>query len=100
VDAVKIGRVSGTVVATICSPVFENRKLLFVDLLDLDGNETGKDVIAVDVVGAGAGETVLVLDEGNGARQVLHAPDAPVRAVVVGVVDEIETLRTSPARRR
>jgi microcompartment protein CcmK/EutM len=91
VVAVKIGRVAGTVVATICAPVFENRKLLFVELLDLDGNETGRDVIAVDAVGAGAGETVLVLDEGNGARQVLEAPDAPVRAVVVGIVDEIET---------
>ena len=86
----KIGRVAGTVVATICSPALEGRKLLFVDLLDLKGNETGKDLIAVDAVGAGAGETVLVLDEGNGARQVLEAPDAPVRAVVVGVVDEIE----------
>jgi len=43
----------------------------------------------VDAVGAGAGETVLVLDEGNGARQVLEAPDAPVRAVIVGVVDEL-----------
>ena len=89
----KIGRVAGTVVATICSPVFENRMLLFVDLLDLDGKETGKNVIAVDAVGAGAGETVLVLDEGNGARQVLTAPYAPVRAVVVGIVDEIETIR-------
>jgi microcompartment protein CcmK/EutM len=86
----KIGRVAGTVVSTICVPDLENRKLLFVDLLDLDGNETGKDVIAVDVVGAGAGETVLVLDEGNGARQVLKAPDAPVRAAVVGVIDELE----------
>ena len=85
----KIGRVAGTVVATICSPVFEGRRLLMVDLLDLDGTETGKDVIAVDSVGAGAGETVLVLDEGNGARQVLDAPDAPVRAVVVGVVDDV-----------
>ena len=85
----KIGRVAGTVVSTICVPVFENRKLLFVDLLDLDGNETGRDVIAVDAVGAGAGETVLILDEGNGARQVLEAPDAPVRAVVVGVIDEL-----------
>ena len=86
----KIGRVAGTVVTTICSPVFEGRRLLMVDLLDLDGNETGKDVLAVDSVGAGAGETVLVLDEGNGARQVLQAPDAPVRAVVVGIVDEID----------
>ena len=85
----KIGRVAGTVVSTICLPVFENRRLLFVDLLDLDGKETGADVIAVDAVGAGAGETVLVLDEGNGARQVLEAPDAPVRAVVVGVIDDL-----------
>jgi len=81
------------VVATICSPALEGRKLLFVDLLDLKGNETGKDLIAVDTVGAGAGETVLVLDEGNGARQVLSAPNAPVRAVVVGIVDKIETIR-------
>ena len=86
----KIGRVAGTVVTTICSPALENRKLLFVDLLDLEGNETGKDLIAVDAVGAGAGETVLVLDEGNGARQVLEAPDAPIRAVIVGVIDQIE----------
>ena len=88
----KIGRVAGTVVATICSPIFEGRRLLMVDLLDLEGNETGNDVIAVDSVGAGAGETVLVLDEGNGARQVLQAPNAPVRAVVVGVIDEIEQI--------
>jgi microcompartment protein CcmK/EutM len=90
VVAVKIGRVAGTVVATICSPALEGRKLLFVDLLDLKGNETGRDLIAVDAVGAGAGETVLVLDEGNGARQVLEAPDAPIRAVIVGVIDQIE----------
>ena len=86
----KIGRVAGTVVATICSPVFEGRRLLMVDLLDDKGKATGRDLIAVDTVGAGAGETVLILDEGNGARQVLKAPDAPVRAVVVGVIDEIE----------
>jgi microcompartment protein CcmK/EutM len=90
VVAVKIGRVAGTVVATICSPVFEGRRLLMVDLLDEKGRATGRDLIAVDSVGAGAGEMVLILDEGNGARQVLQAPDAPVRAVVVGIVDEIE----------
>jgi microcompartment protein CcmK/EutM len=85
----KIGRVAGTVVSTICVPDIEDRKLLFVDLLDLEGRETGVDAIAVDAVGAGAGETVLVLDEGNGARQVLEAPNAPIRAVVVGVIDEL-----------
>ncbi len=85
----KIGRVAATVVATIQVPALDGRRLLLVDLLDIDGRATGQDVIAVDAVGAGAGETVLVLDEGNGARQVLGAPQAPVRAVVVGIVDEL-----------
>lgn len=85
----KIGRVAATVVATIRVPVLDGRRLLLVDLLGLDGNPNGRDLIAVDAVGAGAGETVLILDEGNGARQVLGAPQAPVRAVIVGIIDEL-----------
>jgi microcompartment protein CcmK/EutM len=77
------------VVSTIKHPALDGRRLLMVDLIDLEGRPTGRDLIAVDSVGAGAGETVLVLDEGNGARQVLSAPEAPVRAVIVGIVDEI-----------
>ena len=53
------------------------------------GEPTGGYVIAVDTVGAGAGETVLVLDEGNGARQILGGADLPVRSVVVGIVDDL-----------
>jgi ethanolamine utilization protein EutN len=86
---VKIGRVVGTVVSTISAPVFEHRRLLLVDLVDSAGRPTGNYTIAVDAVDAGAGESVLVLDEGNSARQVLDAPDAPVRAVVVGIIDEL-----------
>jgi len=85
----KIGHITGTVVSTIHLPIFAGRRLLLVDILDLDGTPTGDYLIAIDTVDAGAGETVLVLDEGNGARQVLNEPDAPVRAVVVGIVDEI-----------
>jgi microcompartment protein CcmK/EutM len=84
---VKIGHVAATVVSTIKHPVLDGRRLLMVDILDADGAPSGVDLIAVDAVGAGAGETVLVLDEGNGARQVLGAPEAPVRAVIVGIVD-------------
>ncbi|MCP4202511.1 MAG: EutN/CcmL family microcompartment protein [bacterium] len=87
----KLGRVSGTVVSTICSPAYEDRKLLLCDLIDASGVATGDYTIAVDQVGAGAGEDVLILDEGNSARQVLEWPDAPVRAVIVGIVDEVRT---------
>ena len=85
----KIGRVVATVVSTISVAALDGRRQLLVDLLDLSGKPTGKDLIAVDTVGAGAGEMVLVLDEGNGARQILDAPEAPIRAVIVGIVDQL-----------
>ena len=68
----KLARVSGNVVSTISNAIYDGRKLLLCDLLDERQNETGDYLIAVDHVGAGAGETVIVLDEGNGARQVLN----------------------------
>ena len=85
----KVGRVVGTVVSTISAPVFEGRRLLLCDLLDAAGKPDGSYLICVDTVGSGAGETVLILDEGNSARQVIGQPTAPVRALVVGVVDQL-----------
>ncbi len=87
----KIARATGTVVSTFNSPSLDGRTLLLCDLLGPDLQPTGDYLIAVDAIGAGAGETVLLLDEGTGARQVLADPDAPIRTVVVGIVDEVET---------
>ncbi len=84
-----IGKVIGTVVATIKISHLEGCKLLLVDQLDLRGQETGYYDIAVDVAQAGPGDTVLVIDEGNGARQILGLDPGAVRAVIVGVVDEV-----------
>jgi len=84
-----IGKVIGTVVSTIKISHLYSRKLLLVDQLDLRGNETGDYDVAVDVAQAGPGDTVLVIDEGNGARQVLGIDPRAVRAVIVGVVDEV-----------
>jgi ethanolamine utilization protein EutN len=86
---VYIAKVIGTVVATVKISHLDGHKLLLVDQLDLQGEETGAYDIAVDVVQAGPGDTVLVIDEGNGARQVLGLDPGAVRAVVVGVVDEV-----------
>lgn len=86
-----IGQVAGTVVATIKHRMFEGHKLLLVERLDLAGEVSAKYDIAVDSVQAGVGDRVLVLDEGNGARQVLHVePWGPVRAVIVGIIDEVD----------
>lgn len=85
-----LGRIAGSVVSTIHHPVVNGRKLLLADRLDAEGKPTGGYVIAMDVVGAGHGEAVIIIDEGNGARQVLEDPTAPIRAVVVGIVDGLE----------
>ena len=86
-----LGRVCGSIVSTIRHPSMDNRRLLVIDRLDSRGEPTAGYVIAVDMVGAGYGETVIVLDEGNGARQILDYPRAPVRSVVVGIVDALDT---------
>lgn len=86
-----IGRVCGTVVATIKNEIYQGRKLLVVDRLDLEGRPTARYDIAVDVVQAGVGDRVLVLDEGNSARQIVgREPDGAIRAVIVGIVDEVD----------
>ncbi len=85
-----LGRVAGRIVSTIHHPSMAGRSLLIVYKVGADGELAGGYVIAVDAIGAGWGETVLVLDEGNGARQILRAPGVPVRSVVVGVVDQID----------
>ena len=88
----RLGRVAGTVVATVSAPVFEGRRMLLCDLLDEAGEPTGGYTLAVDAVGAGAGERVLIVDEGNSARQVVGWKNAPIRAVVVGIVDRVDRL--------
>lgn len=87
-----IARVFGNVVATIKHPTFDGHKLMLVERLRPDtGKADAKYDIAVDLVQAGPGDTVLVLDEGNGARQLLgKEPDGCVRAVIVGIVDDID----------
>ena len=82
-----LARVTGRITSTIHHPGMEGRSLLVLDKIDPEGQPTGGYLIAVDSIGAGPGETVLVLDEGNGARQILGGADLPVRSVVVGILD-------------
>lgn len=88
-----LGRIAGSVVSTIQHRSVDGRKLLLVERLDATGEPEGGYLIALDAIGAGAGETVLVLDEGNGARQILGDAKAPVRSMVVAVVDDVPPTR-------
>ena len=63
------GIVTGALYATIQHGFYDNRKLMLVEITDEEGVRTGESLVAVDVVGAGPGEPVLVIDEGNSARR-------------------------------
>jgi ethanolamine utilization protein EutN len=84
-----IARVIGTVVTTISHQNFKNRRLLAVQPLVLPGEEPDGDFIALDNTQAGIGDTVLIIREGNGTRQVLNQPEGCVNSLIVGIVDSL-----------
>ena len=85
----QVGQVLGTVVATEKHRTLHGAKLLLVQPLTLDSQPRGVPVLAVDSVGAGIGERVLVVLEGRAAGQAVGRRAAPVDAAIVGIIDEI-----------
>jgi ethanolamine utilization protein EutN len=87
---VQIARVIGTVVSTQKHRKFEGAKLLLVQPLNLDDTPRGVALLAVDSVGAGVQEKVLVVLEGRAAGEALNRKAAPVDAAIVGIIDHVE----------
>ena len=85
-----IGRVVGTVVATQKRPQFEGAALLLVQPETPQGEARGVTLLAIDSVGAGVGERVIVVLEGRAAGEALGKKHAPVDAAIVGIVDQLE----------
>jgi microcompartment protein CcmK/EutM len=86
-----LARVVGEVVATVKHDDLRGRKLLLVQPVTPADEAAGKPAIAVDAADSGPGDLVLVADEGNMAAQVLQCARGPIRTVIVGVVDRVET---------
>lgn len=85
----EIGKISGQVVSTIRAREMPHNALLLVDILDKNGQSTGKTDVAIDVIGAGEDELV-VLVRGSSARNVV-GQHAPVDLAVVGIVDQLSS---------
>jgi len=85
-----LAEVVGSVVSPVQHPVLEGERLLLLSVLAPDGSPGGRTRVAIDRASAGVGDRVLVVDEGNSARGVLQRPDAPVKTVIVAVVDFVE----------
>jgi len=87
-----IGKVIGDVVATQKAPSHEGRKILVVQPLNLDGSDRGEIVLALDAVGAGIGERVLLSTEGFSAMTSVGRPNSPIDSAVIGIIDEIDLI--------
>ena len=83
-------KVTGTIVATQKNQSLRDKKILTVQPIDLDSRPINRDLLAIDTVDAGIGDTVLVVQEGQAAAQLLKRKDAPVHSVIVAVVDGFE----------
>jgi ethanolamine utilization protein EutN len=86
----QIARVVGTVVATHKHRKFEGAKLLLVQPVGLDDQARGPTLLAVDSVGAGVHEKVLVVIEGRAAGDALGRKAAPVDAAIIGIIDQVD----------
>jgi microcompartment protein CcmK/EutM len=88
----RLARVIGTVVSTIHHKAFDGQRVLLCQPLTPNGKPKGAQVIALDRIGAGPNDLVLILSEGTGVRQLYGEKDFPVRSVIVGVVDSVDTV--------
>ena len=86
----QIARVVGTVIATQKHRKFEGAKLLLVQPVTLDDQPKGPALLAVDSVGAGVHEKVLVVIEGRAANEALGTKGAPVDAAIIGIIDAVD----------
>lgn len=95
----KICKVSGQIISTEKNHRLFGYPLLTLDVLEVDGNPTGEELAAFDTIGVGIGERVLVTIEGDAAVQLIRYEDAPVDAVIVGVIDTVDYLEKDEVSR-
>ncbi|MFA9557633.1 EutN/CcmL family microcompartment protein [Evansella sp. AB-rgal1] len=84
-----IGKIIGNIVATKKEESLTGQKLMIVNLVQSKDLDAGKTIVAVDLVGAGRGEHVLI-SFGSSARASLANPKSPVDAAIVGIIDSYE----------
>ena len=85
-----LARIVGTVTSTIKHDAYDGTKLMLVQPISPNGEDLGDSLLAVDTVGAGVGEKVIVLRQGVAAAQVLNIDRPPIRSVIAGIVDDVQ----------
>lgn len=81
---------SGQIISTIKLEQYHAKKVMVVDLILPDGTASGKSVIAIDYVGAGVGDMVLVGAAPGLAKSVFKLAKAPIRSLIMGIIDHVD----------
>jgi ethanolamine utilization protein EutN len=87
---VLIGRIVGEMVATQKHVSHQGRNLLVVQPLNLDGSGRGDPVLALDAIGAGVGDRVLLTTDGYAASTSIGRPQSPIDMAVIGYIDRVD----------
>ena len=86
-NEMQLAKVVGRATATVKHATLAGRRLLLVQPLDAAGGPDGDPQLAMDELGAGRGDTVLVTTDGAAIREMIHADNSPLRWAVMGLAD-------------
>ena len=82
-------RIDGTIVSAACHPSMEGWRTVICQPLDAEGNEEGTPVLAIDCLGAGLHQRVILSTDGSSTRELVRDPKTPLRNLIVGIVDPV-----------
>ena len=82
-------RIDGNIVTATCHPSMEGFRTVICQPLDAEGNEEGTPVLAIDCLGAGMHQRVILSTDGSSTRQLVRDPKTPLRNLIVGIIDPV-----------
>ncbi len=86
----EVGKVIGTVIATVKHELYQGKRLLVVQQLTLEGKPQGSPRIAIDYIGAGVGDLVLIGGAPGVAASVFGVEKAPIKDLIMGIIDRVD----------
>lgn len=89
-----LARIDGNIVSAACHPSMEGYRTVICQPIDADGNDEGTPILAVDCLGAGLHERVILSTDGSATRELVRDPKTPLRNLIVGIVDPIERAKS------
>ena len=84
-------RIDGNITSAACHPSMVGFRTVICQPLDAQGNDEGTPVLALDPLGAGLHERVILSTDGSSTRELVHNPKTPLRNLIVGIVDPVVT---------